>query len=150
MAQRAAITINDGAASPASHTFSPLSTAGVGDWIEYFDTSGGGVSAGRWIIRIRSRMVAPTETLRRSGTTRNSLLNHVEFQILIPVLETVGTGDNGYAAVPAPAYHMAFKSEFILPDRSVAQDRDHLITLAKNLFGHTVAQNAVESLDVPY
>jgi hypothetical protein len=150
MSQRAAITINDGASTPAAHTFNPLSTAGSGDWIEFFDSSGGGISAGRWILRIRSKMVTPTDTLRASGNVRNNLINKVEAQVLVPVLETVGTASSGFDAVPSPAYHLTAKVEFFLPDRASTQERDHIITIVKNLLGHTVMQNAVESLDVPY
>jgi hypothetical protein len=142
MSARANIVINDGQATPVSHTFNPNSgdgnVAGV-SIIEYEDRSGG-ISVGFPRISVQTR--------RSSKSSRNQ---KVTFKVATPVLETVSNSTvSGIAPAPTVAYANLFVGEFILPERSSLDSRKDLLAFVKNLFANAVVTSAITDLESPW
>lgn len=114
------IVINDGAATPVAHTFSP--DGFTGDVCEFHDRSGG-ISVG--YPKITAKSVSPSRT---------SKMYKVTYKVVLPVLETAsGTSSNGFAPAPTLAYNLECNMTFITPQRSTLQNRTDLLAFVKNL-----------------
>lgn len=144
MAYRSNITLNDGAASPAAHVFVPNAGQTRDGFIEFFDGSGNGISAGRWGIRARSTLADLQGTL--AGKTNR--VNVIEQMIYLPALTTVGTNQSGYQATPKVAYYGFVQTRFVLHELMTMQERKHLRVLNQNFLGHAAMSAAVDNLDV--
>lgn len=133
----ATITINDGAATPVAHNFTP---SGIkGDIAKYEDRIGG-ISVGYPQITISS--MAPSKTSR---------LYKVRAQVVLPVLEnTSGTASNGFTPAPTKAYDLRADMTFMLPERSTLQNRKDLFAFAKNLAAQAVMTSVVQDNEVIY
>lgn len=142
MAARANIVINDGLATPVSHTFNPNSgdgnVAGV-SVIEYEDRSGG-ISVGFPKISITTRVPTKANKNRK-----------VLFAIKVPVLEVVSNSTvSGIAPAPTVAYDVTFQGSFVLPERASLASRKDLLAYAKNLLANTMVTSAIETLESPW
>jgi hypothetical protein len=71
----------------------------------------------------------------------------MKFGISLPVLETVGTADNGIPPPPTIAYVMKANLEFLLPERSTKQNRQDILAYAKNLLAAAVVTSVVQDLE---
>lgn len=142
MAYRQNITLADGASSPANHVYVPL--AGEMDgWISFLDGTGStGVSAEKWKLKTRSKLISSISTDQVSG------VNVIEWQGFIPVMETLGTTSGGYGAVPKVAHFPSFTLKMQVHERSVEQDRAHLAAIIANLAAHSIFKNGVKQYDV--
>lgn len=131
MPQVATITINDGAATPAAHNFTPAGPDENG-WRTYYDQSGG-IQAGYPMLKARLVRGSPT-------ATRGTPVNKVQWEIYVPTLDEVAT-------VPTLAYFLTSKGEYVLPTRCTAADRDDILAYTKNLMGHAVFGSLVGDLE---
>lgn len=131
------IVINDAAATPVAHTFSP---SGIEGPLAKFDDRSGGISVG--FPRITISSIAPTRTSR---------LYKARFKIVLPVLEnTSGSSSNGFTPAPTKAYDLTADMTFILPERSTLQNRKDIFAFAKNLLSNATAVAVVENNEVVY
>lgn len=131
------ITINDGAATPIAHTFTPSGI--TGEVARYHDRSGG-ISVGFPAISISS--VTPSKTSR---------LYKARVKVVLPVLEnTSGSASNGFTPAPTKAYDLMADMTFILPERSVKQNRKDLLAFVKNLLAQPVITSVIEDNEVVY
>jgi len=133
----AAITINDGAATPVAHTFSPNKLIGpAGD----FEDRSGGIKSGYPVIKITANDPKPGSTISK-----------VDVEITVPTLETAtGSTSGGFAPVPTKAYDCRFVGTFFLPVRSSLQNRKDLRAYVKNLLTHSLITDVVETQEKLY
>jgi len=135
----AALTLNDGAATPVAHTFSPVNIdqAGVARWAD----RSGGIALGYPVVSFSLRQ--PTKGSRNYRLTA---------KVVYPVLEqTSASTATGIQPAPTKAYDLAFNGEFILPERSTQQQRKDLLAFVKNYFANaSVMTAAVEQFESVY
>ncbi len=142
MAARSNLTINDGQATPVSHTFSPNSGDGnlPGVSIITYEDRSGGIAAGFPRIQLSTR--------RSNGKSSN---HKVAILVTRPVLETVSNSTvSGIAPAPTAAYEAVFRGEFVLPMRSDLSARKDVLAYVKNLFANAVITSAVQDLESPW
>jgi hypothetical protein len=142
LAARANIVINDGQATPVSHTFNPTSGDGnvPGVSVISYEDRSGGIKVGFPLIQVSTRM--PTRTNK----------NHkVTFTVKRPVLETVSNSTvSGIAPAPTVSYDVVAKIDFVLPERSTIDARKDLLAYVKNLLANATITSAVQDLESPW
>lgn len=142
MAALAALTINDGQATPVAHTFGPV--GGSANPVTYTDKATG-VPIGFPVIRISSR-----EPLRVKSGVANGMYKQ-RVTVDLPVLE-VTSPNTGTGIQPAPtvAYTLTADVVISLPERSSLQNRKDLMAYLKNLLAHATVTTLVENYELPY
>lgn len=135
----AALALNDGQATPVSHTFSPVSidVAGVARWAD----RSGGIALGFPVISFTLR--APTKQSRNYKLTA---------KVVTPVLEVTSPSTaTGIQPAPTKAYDITFNVEATLPERSTLQQRKDAYAFLKNFLANaTVMQAAIENFEAVY
>lgn len=117
------VTISDGAATPVSHTFSPIGKDEKGV-LWYEQTSP--VPA----TPLEAKRFGYRQTRSYDGSLKNSKLTLV---LALPKLETLGNSSTGITPPPTLAYKVAARLEVDLPERSTKQERKDLRVLFTNL-----------------
>jgi hypothetical protein len=131
------IVINDGAATPVAHTFSPVGVEGV---VATHADRSAGIPVGYGNIAISLRKPASG-----SGVYKASI------KILVPTLEqTSPSTATGIQPAPTVAYTTAMHLDFLLPARSSLQNRKDILAYAKNLLSHATVVSVVENLENVY
>lgn len=144
MPQISAIVINDGAATPVAHTFSPIGRdpkTGV-FWFEQTTPAVPVLQAKR--IGYKQERVLGDKTRQQTGSSKVSYTLHV------PTLESLGTNDAGITPPPTLAYRELSRVEFELSERSTQQERKDTRVLSLNLLGHAMATSNVDTLQPSY
>lgn len=130
MASIAALTINNGAATPVAKTFSPTQKFG-GPKIPAIWKLKEGVSPLAW-CRIE---------ITESRTSRGS--RRVEYKILVPYVTTV----DGIPTLVSTALYDSRTGGFIIPENAVTAQIDDLYAFQKNLSAHAVMDAWVRQQD---
>lgn len=134
MSAVANIAIQDGQASPVTHTFYPIQTVAP---VTYRESLSGVALIGNGSIVANLKHV--------NG------LSKVNVTLKLPALETVtAQNSQGYTAAPKEAYSNTVKVEFILPDRGTIAQRKDLRTLLMDLFTDAQFIDIVDELRMPY
>lgn len=129
MAQAAAISINDGQATPVAITFNPESvTPGLSSFADR--TSG---------IALAFRRIKVSNSFANGKTKVNRSKLSIEF----PVTQSV----NGITSV---AYTLRANLDIILPDGATDAQRKDLYAFAKNALSNALIQGALRDLDPLY
>lgn len=137
MSAVANIVINDGAATPVSHTFAPARQSG--DLFEWADRAAG-VAAGFNKISVLTRYGQATNAGQR-----------VTLKVTVPTLAvSAPSSGTGIQPNPTPAYTSLCTIEFLLPNAADAAARANIYAFAKNLLATTFVANMVQNLDAPY
>jgi len=134
----AALTINDGLATPVGHTFNPVNidAAGVARWAD----RSGGIALGFPVISMSVK--AP------SKTTRNY---RIGIKVVLPILEqTSASTATGIQPAPTKAYDLLFVGEFVCPERSTLQQRKDVAAYAKNVLANAIVTAALENFESIY
>jgi len=135
----ATLTLADGQATPANHTFAPVNidVAGVARWAD----RSSGIALGFPVISFSLR--APNKTSRNYKLTA---------KVVTPVLEvTSPSTSTGIQPAPTKAYDITFNVEATLPERSTLQQRKDAYAYLKNFLANaTVMQAAVENFESVY
>lgn len=137
MAARANIAINDGEATPVTHTFKPIGDA-VGGVSQWQCLPASGVAVGAELIKLSIR-----------PPMNGSPMYKMEARLYLPTLEVTsgGTG-SGYVAAPTLAYANQFIITALLHQRSTQQERKNARLLGYNFQGNINPwQNAMELLE---
>jgi len=138
MPQAASIVIDDGAATPVAHTFTPLGKDEKGVfWFEQTTPAPANVLGAK---RIGLSVSRPSNGNRLSGNAR------VVLSLWNPVLEVLGTTSNGIVPPPTLAYQCTDRQTFDLPERSTKQERRDTRVLMKNLMGNALVISCVDDL----
>lgn len=139
MSAIANVVINDGQATPVSHTFAPVTidAQGVAKWAD----RSGGISVG-----------FPTLSYSLKNPTGNSKSYKLTAKVMLPVLEqTSPSTATGIQPAPTVAYNLLANIEMVLPERSTAQDRKNLLAYVKNYLANaTVVTAGVENYEAVY
>lgn len=133
--QIAALTLADGQATPASHTFS---VAGVIDGVAKWEDRSGGIALGY-----------PAVTFSMRRPTKGSRNFKVTAKVQLPVLEvTSPSTSSGIQPAPTKAYDCFATVEFTVPERSTQLDRNNLLAYLKNFLGNaSVVPPALSNFD---
>lgn len=136
----AALTVNDGQATPVAHTFSPvrIDEKGVAS---FYDRSGGvAIGFPRIAISLREPVVPV-----KAGVTSDALKRNYKAIITIDVPKLESS-----TSVPTVAYVHAARIELLLPERGELQDRDDLVSYAGNLLSNATVKSIIENLEAYY
>lgn len=134
----AALTLADGAATPVSHTFSPVNidADGIAKWCD----RSGGIALGFPAVTFSIR--APNKQSRVYGLT---------MKVVTPVLEvTSPSTSTGIQPAPTKAYDITFSVNASLPERSTLQQRKDAFAFLKNMLANAVMTQAVEQFEAVY
>lgn len=137
MSAVANIVINDGAATPVSHTFAPSRQSG--DLFVWTDRSAG-VAAGFNQISVLTRYGAANNAGQR-----------VTMKVYAPTLAvTAPSSGTGVQPNPTQAYQALATIEFLLPNASDAASRANIYAYVKNLVATSFVQGMITNLDAPF
>lgn len=141
----APIAINDGAATPVAHTFSPTS---LKENLARYQDKSGGISIGFPEVSVNLTVPAAATNGQSSNDQRNY---RARVAVALPILE-VTSPSTGTGIQPAPtvAYILRFNGEFILPERADLQGRKHILAYAKNTLAHALVTALVQDLEAVY
>jgi hypothetical protein len=138
MSAIASMTLADGQATPANHTFAPvgIDQASVAKWAD----RSGGIALGFPAVSFSLR--SPSKTSRNFRLTA---------KVVTPVLEvTSPSTSTGIQPAPTLAYNLVANVDIVLPERSTVAQRKDLIAFLKNYLATTTIQNAVENFEQVY
>lgn len=116
----AALTLADGQATPANHTFNPvgISPDGVASWAD----RSGGIALGYPVVSVR--MKTP------SAGSRNY---RITAKVVTPILEVTSPSTaSGIQPAPTKAYDLIGTMEFVIPERSTLAQRKDFIAFVRN------------------
>jgi len=134
----AALTINDGAATPAAHTFSPVKI--YPDGVAKYADKVGGIPVGFPVVSLQIR-----EPNKQSKAYR------VFGKVQLPVLEqTSASTSTGIQPAPTVAYNLFGNFDFTLPERSSKLERSHILAYTANAMAQAVVTAMVKDLDDVY
>jgi len=138
------IALPDAQATPVTHTFIPLGPDKLGAW--WFEDQSAANAIG--YNRISLQLVRPA--LASTRETSQERTNRVKIGIHTPVLETLGTADNGITPPPTIAYVPRVMMEFIMSERASLQNRKDLRKYMLGLLADTQVVAMVESLQAVF
>lgn len=143
MPQAAAIVINDGAATPVAHTFTPLGrdADGVFWWEQTNPTPANKLGAKR---------IGYKQTRELAAKSQLTASSKASYTLWVPTLETLGNNSAGITPPATVAYREVARVEFTLAERSTTQERKDTRVLALNLLGHAMAVSNVDQLEPTY
>jgi len=129
MSQAAAITINDGLATPVARTFSPESVTPA---LSVFSERSAGIAS-----------LFKKLKLTNTFASGKSTVNRATFKVEYPVAQVVG-------GVTSVAYILRANLELILPDQCTDADRKDLYAYLKNGLAHASITGVLRDLDPQY
>jgi len=143
MPQISTIVINDGAATPVAHTFSPLGkdAAGVFWWEQTSPSPANKLGAKR---------IGYKQVRELAAKSQLTAASKVSYTLWVPTLETLGNNSAGITPPATVAYREVARVEFTLAERSLAQERKDTRVLAMNLLGHAMSTSNVDLLEPSY
>jgi hypothetical protein len=136
----AAITLADGQASPANHTFDPARIDG-NRVARYTDRA-----VGIPLLQPRVEIAvypAPDPTPSMKGSMLDRLASKVNIKVYVPQADDIGLNAAGYEPAQSQAYACAFNGTFTLPSRSTLASRKDILAYVANLLGKNEVKNAV-------
>lgn len=136
----AALTINDGQATPVAHTFGPLRIDEKGVAVYLDRAAGVGIGFNKLAISLRSPVgsIKPGDVSDASKRVYKAVLT-----LDLPTLESA-------TAVPTVAHLHQARVEFTLPERGSLANRKDLIALLKNALSHANINSVLETLESVY
>lgn len=137
MAAIASKVLADGQATPANHTFAPVTIVGeVAKWQDRAPA----VALGYLTL---------TQFLRQPS--KESRTYKLTMKVVTPVLEvTAPTTVTGIQPAPTKAYDLIGTVEIVMPERSSLQERKDILAYVKNALAHADVTNAVQNLETVY
>lgn len=146
MSTAANIVLADAASTPVNHTFtwSGVDRNGVSHWVDRVYSS---QPIGYWTITMSQR--DPVRRAQGPGDAANGVYRDV-ITLAIPVLEVVSNSTiSGIAPAPTISHVERVRIEFISPERSTKETRQHARKMAMNLLANAQVLALVEDLDQP-
>lgn len=140
MSAVANIVLNDAQGSPVAHTFIPLGPDSKGAWWWEDQSPTNAIGYNRISVQlVRSALAS-------QGVSSLERVNRVKIGIHTPVLETLGTADNGITPPPTVAYIPRVNVEFIMNERSSLQNRKDIRKYAQFLLADAQLVAMIETL----
>lgn len=144
----AAITVNDGQATPVAHTFNPVGPDVNG--VSSFVDRSGGIAIGFPRIDISLREPLKAKGAGSASDGKSRIFKGV-ITIGVPTLETTSpTTGTGIQPAPTIAYVVAARLEFYLPERSTLAERKNLLAYVKNALAHATCTSVLQDLESIY
>ena len=143
----AALTINDGKATPVAHTFSParIDEKGVAS---FFDRSGG-IAIG--FPRLSVRLTEPVPAKAGQASNAKSRFYRATVTVDVPILESTSAATgSGIAPAPTVAYVHSSRTTLDLPERGNLADRNDLVAYTVNALGNTTVKSVIQNLESFY
>jgi hypothetical protein len=145
MPQASTITLADAAGTPVNHNFVPngKDSAGVFWFIDRSLTN----AIGYWKISVEMKEPA----LAKAGDSSTDRTYRVRIGLHEPVLETLSNSTvSGITPAPTVGYIPRVFTEYVMPERSVLLDRQHLRKMNANLQSNAQIVTVVETLERLY
>jgi hypothetical protein len=137
MAQQTAISLTDGEPTPVVRVFHPAKKEGD---LYTWHNRAGGIVAGYDQLSVSTRL-----------PTKSAKATKVQMRLVMPVLEqTSPSTSTGIQPAPTVAYVLGAEIVWNLPERSTVQDRDNLLTMARDLIDEALTTDVVANYDFPY
>lgn len=138
MAQRASITLTDAATTPVNHVYSP-----VGE-------NGKDVLA--WVDRTQSVFLGQNRlTVFQRPADKKTQATKVTWKLEVPILAQASGGtSSGYIAEPKVSHTLLAKIEFVMPAKSVLQERKDMLAQVRDLLNETIVSNQVHDGDLVF
>ena len=134
------IVLADAQATPVNHTFIPVGyERETGKWV--FEDQSASHPLGYWRLKIKLTKPKAPAAGTVSGDQR---VQKVMLELWEPALETVGTSDSGYTALPRVAHIPFFRGEFMLSERSSLQNKKDVRKMAAGLINDALVTSIVE------
>lgn len=138
------ITLSDALATPVVHTFVPVGPDQKGAWWWEDQSTASPIGYNRISMQlIRSGNPA-------AGTSAGERVNRVKVGLHTPKLETISNNSAGLIPPAQVAYVPRCNVEFIIPDRSILQDRKDLRKFLDFLAAEAQLTAMVETLQNVY
>jgi len=134
----AAITLADGQATPANHTFNPtrIDAQGVAKWVD----RSGGIALG-----------FPSVSFSMREPQKGSRNYKVTAKVVTPVLEvTSPSTSTGIQPAPTKAYELITTVDFSIPERATQQQRKDMLAYVKNFLANGVMTAAINDFEQVY
>jgi hypothetical protein len=142
----AAITLDDGQATPVEHTFVPLGPDKSGVW--WFEDQSAASAVG--YNRISLSLTRPSPVLQ-PGESSQGRVSRVKAAIHVPVLANVTNSTvSGVEPAPEVAFVERFSCDFILPERASSANRKDILAFAAGLMNESVITTMVTDLQNIY
>lgn len=138
MAAIADISLNDAAATPVAHTFSPQPdiNGALARWVD----RSGGIALGYPMLSMLFRM--PNRQSRNYKVTQ---------RVVLPILEaTSPSTSSGIQPAPTLAYALVANTDYVLPERSSLQERKDFLAFHKGFTAGSVIQAAIWNFEPVY
>lgn len=137
------IVINDGAATPVAHTFTPIGRDS--DGVTWFEQTNPVPANSLGAKKIGYKQV-------RGKTNGKELTQEsvVSYTLHVPTLETLSNNASGFIPAPTLAYKEIARVELRLSERSTKQERKDTRSLALNLLASTMATANVDDLQASF
>lgn len=136
------IVLNDAAATPVAHTFSPdMQGLRNNEQIAvYMDrAANAGVAAGFYALEMK---------MSRPSAQRRSY--RIGLKLSTPVMENISNSTvTGILPAPTVGYVPLVQVDVVLPERSTVQVRKDLRKMIYEALNHTAVKSAIEDLDFP-
>lgn len=145
MPQAATITLADAAGTPVNHNFVPN---GKDDKGVYWYTDRSLTNAiGYWLISVDYKEPPPA----KAGESSQGRTYRVRIGLHEPVLETLSNSTvSGITPAPTVGYTPRCFTEYVLPERTVKLDRQHIRKMSYNLLNNPQIVTVVEDLERIY
>lgn len=134
------IVINDGQATPVSHTFSPQDKDMKN--VFWFEELASGPALGN--KRVSVSLARPP--MMSQGQSSANRVSRCKLGIYIPTLELVSPNAAGYTPAPTVAYNDKVMIEFTMSERGAEPGRDDLIAYAIGVLNDPQVVAAVTKL----
>lgn len=139
------IVLADAAGTPVNHTFVP--NGYDKDRVFWFVDRSQQNAIGYWKISVESKEPAPATP----GTSSKDRTYRIRIGLHEPVLETLSNSTvSGILPAPTVAYIPRVFTEYVLAERTVLLDRQHLRKMNANLQANAQIIDIVENLAVFY
>lgn len=139
----AALSINDGQATPVAHTFNPISNDnGIYTWRD--QTVSSGVALGDWMITYSRK--DPSGPQRAGLVSSADRVYRHKLMVAIPTMETLGNNSAGLTPPPTVAHvHRGFV-ELVQPERGSNSERKNLTAITANAMDHATFKSLFNDL----
>lgn len=144
MAAAANIVLADALATPVSHTFIPVGPDPKDPSVFWFEDQSQSSAIGFWHVSIQLKRPAINAKVSDNPDQRTS---RVVIGLHEPVLEVLSNSTvSGITPAPTLSYIPRCFTEYVVPERSVLQNRKDLRKMNYNLQNDPAVVNAVELL----
>lgn len=139
----AAIVINDGAATPVAHTFTPLGrdANGVYWWEQTTPVP---------VNKLAAKRISYKQTRELDVAKQLTSVSRANYTLWYPSMETLANNSAGFTPPATVAYKEVARLSFELPERGLVQERKDTRVLLANFLAHAMMISNVDNLEPSY